>query len=103
MIAAGGLIEQMKVLLRVSSDVFDEEVEMLVEAAKAELIRVGIKQELVDHVDPDPLVKMAISLYCKAHFGFDNPDAGRLEEIFRKTAVDLANSEANVRAVESND
>lgn len=71
------LIEDVSTALRVTSQAFMQyhnEISDLVEAAKADLHISGIDQL----VETDPLIKRAVILYCKAHFGYDNKDADRL-------------------------
>ncbi len=43
---------------------------------------VDIKKVKPDSEEPDALIKRAVTLYCKAHFGFDNPEADRFERAF---------------------
>jgi uncharacterized phage protein (predicted DNA packaging) len=67
------LLDDVKKTLRVSNVAHDTEITDLIESAKADLKISGIDVSLI--VDTDPLIKRAIQLYCKAHFGYDNPDA----------------------------
>ena len=82
--------------LRVTGDVFDSEIEMLMDAAKADMQRVGVDSMAVDY--GEPLANTAIICYCKARFGFDNPDSDRYELLYRQMVTDLLNSKANVAA-----
>ena len=63
------LLDEVKVALRVTSDAFDTEIQGLIEAAKRDLNRVGVDEALVDS---DPLAKMAVVLFAKSRFGYDN-------------------------------
>lgn len=76
---------------------FDEELTMLMEAAKRDLLRVGIKPELVEpeegEVGAD--IEQCIVLYVKCHFGYDNAEAPRFGESYRMAVCDLMNSPAN--------
>ena len=65
------MLEIIKQALRVSGNDLDEEITDLIEAAKADLILSGVHKDNVE--DDDPLIKRAIALYCKAHFGYDDP------------------------------
>lgn len=66
------LLEKVKINLRTKTTAFDEaEVSPLIEAAKKELLEVGVLN--ID--DKDPLILRAIVTYCKAHFGYDNKDS----------------------------
>lgn len=88
------LLEEMKVILRVTSSLFDNEVQMLIDGAKADMKRVGINEGFVD--SHEPLVKRAIACYCKAQFGFDNEAAKFYNDSYRQIVCDLLNSSENV-------
>lgn len=83
------LLDEVKVALCVTSDAFDTEIQGLIEAAKRDLNRVGVDEALVDS---DPLAKMAVVLFAKSRFGYDNSDASRFEDAYRQTVVDILNS-----------
>lgn len=75
---------------------FDDEIQDLIDAALADLTRVGIIPSLLDPDSLHPLAKMAVKLYAKAHFGYDNDEATRLAESYERTVVDMMNSTANI-------
>lgn len=83
------LLDEVKVALRVTSDAFDTEIQGLIEAAKRDLNRVGVDVALINS---DPLAKMAVVLFAKSRFGYDNSDASRFEDAYRQTVVDILNS-----------
>jgi len=86
-------MDDVKVALRVTSSAYDSEVEMLIEAALRDMDRVGIPRDMLLSSGPtDPLVRAAVTLYCKANFGFDNDDAPRFLESYRQTVDDMLNS-----------
>lgn len=58
------ILEAVKLALRVSTDVFDNEINDLIEAAKSDLGIVG-----VENAETDPLVKRAVITYCRMYFG----------------------------------
>lgn len=86
------LRDDVKVALRVTTDAMDDEVQMLIDAAIADMRRVHVADELLDEYGMDPLVKMAVCLYCKAHFGYDNDEAERFDESYRQLVADFLNS-----------
>lgn len=51
----------------VTTTAYDDIFNMLIAAAKAELARVGVAADKANDIT-DPLIKMAISTYCKAYF-----------------------------------
>ena len=69
------MIERIKKALRISSNAFDDEIMDLIEGAKADLRLAGIY--FVN--ETDPLIARAITVYCKANFGYDNPEADRFQ------------------------
>ena len=58
------ILEAVKLALRGSTDVFDNEINDLIEAAKSDLGIVG-----VENAESDPLVKRAVITYCRMYFG----------------------------------
>jgi len=78
------MIPVVKLALRISPSnaEFDEEVQTLIDAARLDLKQAGISSELVDAIEPDALIKRAIITYCKAHFGYDNPEADRFNDAY---------------------
>lgn len=92
------LLEEVKIILRVSSEVYDPEVQMLIDAAIADMKRVGIEESLLDPESLEAQAKMAVACYCKAHFGFDNSEQEAFDSIYRQKVVDLLNSPANAAA-----
>jgi hypothetical protein len=59
----------------------DEAVNGLILAARADLKINGIVSD--DFVkEQNDLIEQAIKIYCKANWGFDNPDAPRLQESY---------------------
>lgn len=66
------LRDDVKLALRVSGDTFDAEIDGLIDAARRDLILAGIRPGV-----DDPRVRLAVILYCKALFGWDNPESDR--------------------------
>ena len=73
------MLEDVKKTLRVTSTAFDSEVSDLIAACMLDLGISGVDTV----VETDPLIKRAIITYCKAYFGYDNPDADRLAESYK--------------------
>lgn len=72
------MLTDVKLSLRISNTAFDNEIIDLIDAAKLDL---GISG--VENIDiTDPLIKRAVTIYVKANFGWDNPDAERLQELY---------------------
>lgn len=77
------LLDDAKLAVRISqsSTAFDSEIEDLIDQARADMVLCGVTQEKADD-DTDPLIKRAILVYCKANFGWNNPDAARLQSSY---------------------
>ena len=81
------LIDDVKIALRISvtNVSFNTEINDLINAAKKDLLRSGI----VVTDETDPLIKRCIVTYCKAYFGYDNPDADRLIKAYEMLKMHL--------------
>ena len=96
------LLDDIKLTLRVSSNSFDGEVQMLIDAALFDMERVGVNPELLDPDDlENSFVKTAVTCYCKANFGYDNAEADRFDAAYRRIVCDLMNSSENIAAIDA--
>lgn len=77
------LLDDIKTVLRISptNTAFDSEIEDLIDAAQADLGLSGVDPAKVTP-DSDALIKRAVTTYVKANFGWDNPDAERLQKAY---------------------
>jgi uncharacterized phage protein (predicted DNA packaging) len=93
------ILDDVKVALRIaaSNTTFDGEIGDLIEAAKDDLQLAGITKA----DESDALIKRAINTYCKAHYGYDNPDAERFLESYLMLKRHLALSVDYTEAVVS--
>lgn len=82
------LLDDVKRELRISNTAFDTEVLDLIESAKLDLQLSGVVEEKI--IETDSLIKRAIIFYCKAYFGYDNPDAQRFYDSYRMLETHLA-------------
>lgn len=82
------LLSYCKLLLRqASTDVFDEEIKILISACLLDLDLSGVART------DDDLIKRAVGIYVKAHFGSENPDRDGLIECYRSLKIHLALSQ----------
>lgn len=58
------MLTKVKLALRISTDLFDEELQDLINAGMLDLGIAGVSGE-----EADPLITRAIITYCKIHFG----------------------------------
>lgn len=92
------LIEDIRETLRISNSAFDTEITDLINTARQDLIIAGITTTKAND-DTDALIKRAITIYCKANFGFDNPDAERLQKSYEMLKLSLALAEDYITEV----
>jgi len=83
------MLQRIKTALRISAVDYDEEVTGLIAAAREHLRTSGVSEAVLASEDPAPLVEQAITIYCKSNFGFDNPDADRLDKSFKSISDKL--------------
>lgn len=77
------LLVAVKKSLRISADIFDDDLTELIEAAKNDL-----KMRGVDNINEDaPLVRQAVKLYCRGNFA--NGDV-KERELYQSRYLDLA-------------
>lgn len=82
------MLEKVKLSLRVTNAVFDDEVKDLIEAAKIDLYAGGVSQMLLDA--PDAMVERAIILYAKANYGMANPDSEKYDDAYHNVRQKLS-------------
>ena len=75
------LIDDVKDALRISGNDLNTEVTDLINAAQADLKLAGVLSAKAMSTT-DSLIKRAVVVYCKAHFGFDNAEAERFLNSF---------------------
>ena len=101
------LLADIKTALRIKTDALDSEVETLIGSALYDMWRVGVNPALLDEDafddEPNFFVKQAVTAYCKAHFGYDNAEADRFDDAYRRIVCDLMNSSENIAAKEEAD
>ncbi len=78
------MLADVKDALRESGTASDIEIQDLIDAAKADLQLSGVHPSKI--VDTDPLIRRAVTVYCKANFGYDDP---KLSERFQESYISL--------------
>lgn len=82
------MLELVKKALRISNPAFDDEIEGMIAAARADLVLAGVNVAIAS-LDTDALINRAIIIYCKAEFGYDNPDADRFRKSYDAMKMSL--------------
>lgn len=112
------MLDDVKTVLRISNNAYDAEIEDLIEAAKMDLKLSGVNAnktvtetytpEPEENPEPepveiqvmDPLIKRAIMVYVKANFGWNNPDAEKLQQSYIMLKIHLALSQEYAEVTE---
>lgn len=91
------LIDRVKVANRITTNDVGivGELTDLIDAGLLDLAIAGvdIKETSPDSEEPDALISRAVTLYTKAHFGFDNPESERFERAYIMLKQHLSLSE----------
>jgi len=82
------LLNTCKTALRMNNYHFDEEILDEVEACLKDLEISGVASSMIK--ESDPLIKQAVKIYVKAHFGFDNTESEKLKESYQLLKQHLA-------------
>ena len=99
------LLADIKTALRITSEDFDSEVQMLIDSALYDMERAGVNPALLALDEfgdvPNPLVKKAVAVLAKADFGYDvQSEAYRFEASYDRILNALLNSSENIAAME---
>lgn len=75
------MLNKVKKALRISNAAYDEEIQDLIDSAKSDLALAGVIETKVND-EADALIKRAVLIYCKANFGWNNPDSEKLQNSY---------------------
>ena len=84
------MLEDVKNALRISDDDFDNEIRDLKKKKKSDLETSGVASSFIREDKNGPLIKNAIINFCKAEFGYDNPDSDRFRRAYESLKIKLA-------------
>lgn len=76
------LIDDVKLALRIQTNLLNTEITNTIAEAGAELIRSGVSSEVIT-ADPGPLVRRAIITYCQMRLGNDKTMTEGFEKSFK--------------------
>ena len=80
------MLDFVKMALRVTTDAFDDQLNILIEAAVADLGIAGVVN--IDTTN-DPLIKQAVATYCLLNFGIPD-DAERIRRSYDEQKAQLS-------------
>ena len=87
------MLEEAKRACRVTAAAYDDEIKDLIAGAKADLaMTAGIPKETAED-ENNPLVRMAIKTYCRAHFG-SPPNYAQLKTSYDEQKAQLQSATA---------
>jgi hypothetical protein len=97
------LLDDIRTALRITADVYDGEVRMLIDSALYDMERVGVNPALLQADAEGELanahVRTAVTCYCKANFGYDVDEADRFMDAYDRIVCGLLNSSENIAAM----
>lgn len=82
-------LADIRLRVRLSANKLDGEIEDLILAARADLVRGGVLPARAAD-ESDPLIKQAVSTYVKAEFGLDNEDADKYRASYKSQKIALS-------------
>lgn len=90
------LLDDMRMMVRVSGTATDAEISALIDDAKADMQRAGVRPSIVRA--EGPMVRLAIACFVKSHYGLDASVDERafFQDSYRSHVIALLNSAANV-------
>lgn len=81
------MLEKIKTALRISTDAFDEELELLIQSALLDLGIAGVINDVLTD-EPDAIITQAVITYCKMNFGLPE-DYDRLKRSYDEQKAQL--------------
>lgn len=89
------LLDDVRVALRVTSEMTDVEIRGYVDAAISDMRRVGVREDLLNEETMNSLARHAVVMFCKGSYGYDNSEAPRFLQSYHWAVTALMNSTAN--------
>lgn len=80
------MLDKIRKSLRITHNALDDEIQDLIESAILDLQLSGVQKTDSD----DPLIIRAVTTYCKANFGFENPDSEKLNQSYTSLKIHLS-------------
>lgn len=93
------MLDEVRAALRVDGNEHDDEIQGLIDAARADLALSGVAPEKAQS-DDDPLIERAVITYCQAHFDYADQAAERLLRSYEMLKAHLTLAE-DYRAAEA--
>lgn len=82
------MLEYVKLALRITTNAFDDELNLLISAGLADLGVAGVDSSVLSESGADAIVKQAVITYCKMNFGLPE-DYDRLKHSYDEQKAQL--------------
>ena len=92
-------VATIRLRLRNSSNALDSEITDIINAARADLVLGGVREDKAND-ESDPLILRAVQTYVKAEFGLDNPDADKYRAAYKELRNGLTLSDSYIKSAE---
>lgn len=86
------MLDEVRSALRVDGNDLDNEIQGLIDAARADLALSGVRPDKAND-DGDPLIRRAIIIYCRAEFDYADQAADKLRQSYEMLKRHLTLSE----------
>ncbi len=83
--------------LRINNQEYDDEIVSLIQTSIEDLKTSSVASSYFEEEKLRPMLETAVRTYCKANFGYDNPDAERLQNSYELQKQKLAISHYDYR------
>lgn len=88
------MLEEIKKRLGIQGiNVYDDELESLIDAALADMKASGVPSDMVEAKEPDGRILLCVTAYVKANYGDDRTNANRYIQTFRELTFRLCQEE----------
>lgn len=99
MAISASYLASVRLSVRNTSTAFDSEITDLINAARADLVLGGVREDKAND-ESDPLILRAVQTYVKAEFGLDNPDADKYRAAYKELRNGLTLSDSYIKSAE---
>lgn len=97
------ILDDAKLRLRITVDNFNDEIQDLIDAGVEDLKLGGVLDTVMDawvsNPDSDKLLKRAVLIYVKNHFGWNNPDFDKLGMSYKTLKSEITLTDKYIKEV----
>ena len=90
------LLDDVRAAERVVSTLTDGELQIYIDAAKRDMRRVGVREELIEPEETmDPMARLAVVMHVKGSYGHDDSEHDKWWKRYHETVTSMLNSSMN--------